>query len=251
VRVAALYDIHGMLEPLEAVLRELEAEEVDAIVIGGDAISGPQPLETNARLCELELPVHWIRGNGERGLGPDAGDAVMDGESARESLAFTASQFTEEKRRELSSLPERVTLELDGLGETLFCHASPRNDLDIVTVLTPEDRLRTLLDGVSHDVVVAGHTHMQFDRVVDGIRWINPGSVGKPYEGNVAAFWGIFGPGVELRQTGFDVDRSAEALLASGWLEAERFVAENLRAAPARDQTAALFEQIAADRGER
>jgi putative phosphoesterase len=251
LRVAALYDIHGMLEPLEAVLRELEAEDVDAVVIGGDAVSGPQPLETNARLRELELPVHWIRGNGERALGPDAEDAVMGSESARESLAFTASQLAEEQRRELSSLPERVTLELDGLGETLFCHASPRNDLDIVTVLTPEDRLRTLLDGISQEVVVAGHTHMQFDRVVDGIRWINPGSVGMPYEGSVAAFWGLFGPGVELRRTEFDVDRAAEALLASGWPEAEPFVAENLRAAPARDQTAALFEQIAADRGER
>jgi putative phosphoesterase len=251
VRVAALYDIHGMLEPLEAVLRELEAEQVDAIVIGGDAISGPQPLEANARLRELELPVHWIRGNGERALGPDAEDAVMGDESAGESLAFTASHFSEEQRRELSSLPERVTLDIDGLGETLFCHASPRNDLDIVTALTPEDRLRVLLDGVSQDVVVAGHTHMQFDRVVDGIRWINPGSVGMPYEGNVAAFWGIFGPGVELRRTEFDVDRAAEALLASGWPEAEPFVAENLRAAPTREETAAFFEQIAADRGER
>ena len=251
MRVAALYDIHGMLEPLEAVLRELEAEEVDAIVIGGDAVSGPQPLETDERLRALEPPVHWIRGNGERALGPDAEDAVMGSESARESLAFTASRFSAERRGELSTLPERVTLDLDGLGETLFCHASPRNDLDIVTVLTPEDRLRTLLGGVTQEVVVAGHTHMQFDRVVDGIRWINPGSVGMPYEGSVAAFWGILGPGVELRQTAFDVDRAAEALLASGWPEAERFVAENLRAAPTREETAALFEQIAADRGER
>jgi predicted phosphodiesterase len=233
------------------VLRELEAEDVDAIVIGGDAISGPQPLETNERLRALELPVHWIRGNGERALGPDAEDAVMGSESARESLAFTASCFSEEQRRELSTLPERVTLDLDGLGETLFCHASPRNDLDIVTVLTPEDRLRMLLGGVSQRVVVAGHTHMQFDRVVDGIRWINAGSVGMPYEGNVAAFWAVLGPGVELRRTEFDVERSAAALLAGGWPEAEPFVAENLRAAPTRDETAALFEQIAADRGER
>ena len=251
MRVAALYDIHGMLEPLEAVLRELEHKEVDAVVIGGDAISGPQPLETNERLRALELPVHWIRGNGERALGPDSEDAVMNGEGARESLAFTASRFSEEQRRELSSLPERVTLDLDGLGETLFCHASPRNDLDIVTVLTPEDRLRMLLDGVSQQVVIAGHTHMQFDRVVDGIRWINPGSVGMPFEGNVAAFWGIFGPGVELCRTEFDVERSAAALLASGWPEADPFVAENLHAAPTRHETAALFEQIAADRGER
>ena len=249
MRVAALYDIHGMLEPLEAVLRELEHEDVDAVVIGGDAVSGPQPLETNECLRALELPVHWIRGNGERALGPDGADAVMDPSS--ESLEFTKSQFSEKQRDELSGLPASVTLELDGLGETLFCHASPRNDLDIVTVLTPEDRLRALLDGVSQQVVVSGHTHMQFDRVVDGTRWVNAGSVGMPYEGNVAAFWAILGPAVELRRTEFDVDRLAAALLASGWPEADPFVAENLRAAPTRHETAALFEQIAADRGER
>src|SRR5881394_2193414 len=122
--------MHGMLEPLRAVLRELEGRQVDAIVIGGDAISGPQPTETYELLRSIDTPLHWIRGNGERALGPDGTDAVI-GEA-------------EEERRELSSLPERVTLEVDGLGETLFCHASPRNDLDIVTEGTPDGRLRFL-----------------------------------------------------------------------------------------------------------
>jgi predicted phosphodiesterase len=249
VRVAALYDIHGMVVPLEAVLAELGA--VDAVVIGGDAVSGPQPAETLELLRSLELPTHWIRGNGERALGPDAADAVIDGESAEEALRFTASQLSGDDRDWLSELSQTMMLEIDGLGETLFCHASPRNDLDIVTPGTPDERFRTLLEGVPQRVVVAGHTHMQIDRAIDGVRWINPGSVGMPYEGEVAAFWAILGPDLELRRTAFDTERSAEALLASGWPEAQSFVEENVRAGVARKEATTLFEQIAAERGER
>ena len=240
-----------MLEPLEAVLAELEREDVDAVLIGGDAVSGPQPQETLERLRSLELPTHWIRGNGERALGPDAGDAVMDAEGAEAALDFTASQLSEEDRGTLWQLQQTMTLDVDGLGETLFCHASPRNDLDIVTPGTSDSRFRELLDGVRERVIVAGHTHMQLDRVVDGVRWINPGSVGMPYEGEVAAFWAILGPEVELRRTSFDAERSAEAVLATGWPESQAFVQENVRAAVSREEVIPLFEQIAAERGER
>jgi predicted phosphodiesterase len=251
VRVAALYDIHGMVVPLEAVLAELEREQVDAVVIGGDAVSGPQPAETLALLRALERPVHLIRGNGERALGPDGADAVMAGAEPEAALRFTAAQFSDDEREELANLPQRLSLDVDGLGSTLFCHASPRNDLDIVTGGTPAERFSLLVEGVSEPVIVAGHTHMQLDLSVDGVRWINPGSVGMPYEGEVAAFWALLGPDLELRRTPFDVERSASALLESGWPEADSFVAENLRAAPSRDETIALFEQIARERGER
>ena len=240
-----------MLEPLEAVLRELEHEPVDAVLIGGDAVAGPQPAETLALLRSLGLPTHWIRGNGERALGPDAADAVMGGTEAEESLRFTAAQLTDEDRRDLPQLPECQTLEIDGLGQTLFCHASPRNDLDIVTPGTPEARFQVLLEDVAEHVVVAGHTHIQLDRTVQGVRWVNPGSIGMPYEGEVAAFWAMLGPEVELRRTPFDVDRAADALLASGWPEAESFVEENVRTAVAREEAITLFEQMASERGER
>jgi predicted phosphodiesterase len=240
-----------MAVPLEAVLAELAGEEVDAILIGGDAVSGPQPAETLELLRSLERPTHWIRGNGERALGPDAADAVMGGEGAEASLRFTASQLSDEDQRFLVQLPQTLKLEVDGLGETLFCHASPRNDLDIVTPGTPDARFAELLEGVAERTVVAGHTHMQDDRTVDGVRWINPGSVGMPYEGEVAAFWAILGLDVELRRTPFDVERSAEALLESGWPEAQAFVDENVRASVPREEAITLFEQIAAERGER
>ena len=238
-----------MAVPLEAVLAELDGEEVDAVLIGGDVVGGPQPAEALALLRALDLPIHWLRGNGERALEPDAADAVMG--EAEDALRFTASRVPEEDQRFLVQLPQTLTLDVDGLGETLFCHASPRNDLDIVTPGTPEARFATLLEGVSERVVVAGHTHMQDDRTVDGVRWINPGSVGMPYEGEVAAFWAILGPDVEFRKTPFDTERSAEALLASGWPEAESFVAENVRAAVPREEVVPFFEQIAAERGER
>ena len=214
-------------------------------------MAGPQPAETLALLRGLELPTHWIRGNGERALGPDAEDAMIGGEGAAASLEFTASQLSEDDRTSLVQLPQTLKLDVDGLGETLFCHASPRNDLDIVTPGTPEARFGTLLDGVAERTVVAGHTHMQEDRTVDGVRWINPGSVGMPYEGEVAAFWAILGPGIEFRKTPFDTERSAEALLASGWPEASSFVEENVRAAVPREEVVTLFEQMAAERGER
>ena len=111
--------------------------------------------------------------------------------------------------------------------------------------------MRFLLERLDEPVVVAGHTHMQLDRRIDAVRWINPGSVGIPYEGEVAAFWALLGPDVEMRRTPFDVERSIETLLASGWPEAKSFVDENLRAAVGRDEVVPLFEQIAAERGER
>lgn len=250
MRVAALYDIHGMVVPLEAVLAELEREDVDAVLIGGDAVSGPEPAETLELLRSLDLPTQWIRGNGERALS-DGMDAVIGGPEAEAALDFTASRLSEEDRSALSQLSETLKLDVDGLGETLFCHASPRNDLDIVTPGTPDARFGTLLEGVAQRVVVAGHTHMQDDRTVDGVRWINPGSVGMPYEGEVAAYWAILGPDVDLRRTAFDAERSAEALLASGWPEARTFVDENVRAAVPRDEAITLFEQMAVERGER
>jgi predicted phosphodiesterase len=248
LRVAALYDIHGMVVPLEAVLAEVGV--ADTIVIGGDAVSGPQPVETLELLHSLDVPTHWIRGNGERALA-DGLDAVIGGEEAAAAVDFTASKLSEDEHRELSQLSQTLKLDVDGLGETLFCHASPRNDMDIVTPGTPDDCFRTLLEGVTEGVVVAGHTHMQLDREVDGVRWINPGSVGMPYEGEVAAFWAILGPDVEFRRTPFDVERSAEALLESGWPGAEAFVEENVRAAVPREEVIDLFEQMATERGER
>src|SRR5438552_2360206 len=92
---------------------------------------------------------------------------------------------------------------------------------------------------------------MQFDRTVDGVRWINAGSIGMPYEGEVAAFWASLGPGVTLRKTPYDVEAAAERVLATDWPDAEAFVSENMRTAIAPEEAIPIFERQAVERGER
>ena len=247
MRVAALYDIHGMLVPLEAVLDEVA--ETDVIVVGGDVASGPQPAETLEVLRGLGDRVRWVRGNGDRELATGDGSGLAP--AVQESLRWTAERLSDEQRGFLGSLPETVVLDVDGLGEVCFCHATPRSDEEIVTQATPDRHLRKVLARASELVVVAGHTHMQLDRRVDGFRWVNAGSVGMPYEGEVAAFWALLGPDVELRRTPFDVERSVDAVVGSGWPDAQTFAAENLRKAVRREDVVAVFEGFAIDRGER
>ncbi|HEX9417341.1 MAG TPA: metallophosphoesterase family protein [Gaiellaceae bacterium] len=199
MRVAALFDIHGNLPALEAVLEEAEA---DLLVAGGDVTGGAFPADTVERLRALGDGVRWLRGNLERELVElppprEAGPPPGELERIRKSL-------TEEQLAFLYGLPQQVELDVDGLGRVLFCHATPRNDVEIVTQLTPDERLGRILEGVAADVVVAGHTHMQDDRRVAGIRWINAGSVGMPYEDSAGAYWALLGPEVELRRSGYD-----------------------------------------------
>jgi putative phosphoesterase len=248
VRVAALYDIHGMADALEAVLADVERLGVDAIVVGGDAVGGPQPLETLTRLRALGDRVSWVRGNADRAL-RDGPTAVSP--SAADALRFTASRLGASDRMFLASLPDKQVLDVAGLGAVLFCHATPRSDLELITEATPEVHLRRVTTGIGEPVVVAGHTHIQFERRINGLRWINAGSVGFPFEGEVAAFWALLGPDVEFRRTPFDVDRAENAILGTGWPPAEAFVRENLRQAVRPAEMIPLFERIAEERGER
>jgi len=195
VRVAALYDIHGNLPALEAVLAEVDAS--DTIVVGGDVVGGAFPAECVERLRGLGERVLWLRGNAERELVEEptgsAGPPPEELERMRSTLERGQIDF-------LYGLPPRLELEIEGLGRILFCHATPWNDLDIVTPLSPDERIARILDGVDADLVVAGHTHMQDHRG----RWLNPGSVGMPYEGVDGAFWASLGGGIELRRTAYD-----------------------------------------------
>jgi putative phosphoesterase len=213
VRVAALYDIHGNLPALDAVLAQLGDEP---IVVGGDTSGGAFPVETVERLRALGSRVAWIRGNLERELvelpppregGPPPGEL----ERLRGRLPAEQVEF-------LYGLPQTVVVDIDQLGRVLFCHAVPENDLDIVTPLTADDRLARIVAGIEADVVVAGHTHIQDDRRVAGIRWVNAGSVGMPYEDQPGAYWALLGPDVQLRNTAYD----AAALAGHEYPQASR-----------------------------
>jgi len=231
LRVAALYDIHGNLPALEAVLADVGREAVDAIVFGGDIASGPFPVETLALVRSLDA--YSILGNGDRPFrgGPEA--------------AWVWDQHSEEEIGWLGALPEQLVL-----GDTLFVHATPRSIEEVVTPMTPDERLAEILDGVEQSVVVGGHTHMQQDRRVGRWRFVNAGSVGMPYEERPGAYWAIVDNDVELRRTDYDLAAAAEAIRASSWPIAEEFADENVLQVPSREEAATLFERMATETAE-
>jgi hypothetical protein len=134
---------------------------------------------------------------------------------------------------------------VDGLGPVLFCHGSPRSDDEILTAVSPEERVVAALGGVDEAIVVCGHTHAQFDRRVSGKRLVNAGSVGMPYEAKPGAYWALLGPEVELRRTAYDLAATAEAIRATGFPEADALAAENVLAVPSAAEATERFEAMA------
>jgi putative phosphoesterase len=167
MRVAVVSDVHGNLPALEAVLAEVEADE---LVCCGDVYEGG-PHGDECRALLEAAGARFVRGNTDAGVGID--------------------------------WPLTLELDVDGLGRALFCHGSPRSEHEIITKVSPEGRLAEILAGVSADVVVHGHTHVQYDRRSAGKRLLCPGSVGMPYEGVRGAFWALLGPDVEFRGTAY------------------------------------------------
>jgi putative phosphoesterase len=188
--VAALYDIHGNLPALEAVLAEMPEEAT--IVVGGDVALGAFPDQTLELLRSLGERVLWVRGNCDRELTPGEAGFVSE-----EALEWVRSRLSDEQISFLHDLPPQIELEVDGVGRVLFCHAPPRNDVDIFIAATPEEHVAPLFAGVSADLVVVGHNHVQFERTVSGIRVINAGSVGLPNEDEPGAYWALLGPRVD------------------------------------------------------
>ena len=223
MRVAALYDVHGNLPALEAVLAEVDREGVDLVVSGGDVAAGPMPSECVARLRERD--VAWVRGNADRTV-----------------RGWAADRLSEEERGFLATLPTTQSLQVDGLGAVLFCHSTPASDEVYFLETTPEEVAAGILGDVEEPIVVCGHTHMQFDREIRGTRVINAGSVGMPYEAQPGAYWALLGPEVDLRRTAYDAEAAVAAILASGWPEADEFTRENVRTVPSRDEALSVFE---------
>ena len=157
-RVAALYDIHGNLPALEAVLEDVRREHVQRIVIGGDVFPGPLALETFASLRRLPPPTEFIFGNCEVALlatreGRDPGHMP---ETAKESIRWCAMQLSDDDEQVLRSWPKTVTLEIQGLGNVVFCHGTPRDENEIFTRLTPESAALKAFSNVNANVVSAG-----------------------------------------------------------------------------------------------
>jgi predicted phosphodiesterase len=255
MRVAALYDIHGNLPALEAVLQDIRQADVDQIVVGGDVIPGPMPRETLGRLLDLDLPTHFIHFNGELAIlaqmaGTRTGSVTYWGttsgarppESIVEIYRWTTAQLQPELEPMLARWPKTVRLDIDGLGQVLFCHSTPRNETEVFTRLTAEHRLMPLFEPLEVAVVVCGHTHMQFDRMIGRTRVVNAGSVGMPF-GKPGAYWLLLGTDVQLRHTAYDLAKAAERIGASSYPQAEDFAARNVLQPPSEKEMLEAFSK--------
>ncbi len=234
MRVAALYDIHGNLPALEAVLAELEREGIDAIVCGGDVVGGPFSVEVFDRVKSLP-GARFVRGNADRLVLEGVAEHDVDWGVERQRLGESGVAT-------IASWPLAVELEIEGLGRTLFCHAIPSADEPIFTRVTPDEDVAELIGDVQAELVVCGHTHVQFDRqLANGLRVVNAGSVGMPYEGRRGAFWARLGPTVELRRTDYDTDAAAATIRETAAAGSEQ-LAEWLLEPPDPDEATAYFE---------
>ena len=245
MRVAVLADVHGNLPALEAVLDDVDGLDVDRIVLLGDIAGGPMPAETLDRLAALGERAVWVHGNGEREL-VDGFDGVPIAGPAARTVESCVPLLERRHRDLLAGLPMTVTVDVDGLGPTLFCHATPRRDDEFVLVDSPVERWRAVLDGIREQVVVCGHTHMPFDRLVAGRRVVNPGSVGMAY-GPPGAYWALLGPTVQLQRTRYDVRAAAERIAASGYSDAAAWAEEYVVHPHGDDEALDAFTTIAAD----
>lgn len=245
MRIAAIYDIHWNLPAFEAVLQDIRQAEVDLVVVGGDVIPGPMPRETLTCLLDLDIPVRFIQGNGEREVlalkaGIETGTVP---EQFREVMRWNADQLHPEHERLLASWPKTLRVEIGGVGEVLFCHATPRSDTEVFTRLTPEDRLLPTFEGLNVTVVICGHTHMQFDRTIGRVRVVNAGSVGMPF-GEPGAYWLLLGPNVQLRHTPYDLTKAAERIRKTNYPQAEDFTAHNVLQPPSEEKTLEAFTKV-------
>lgn len=255
-RVAVLNDIHANLPALDAVLDEVRASNVDLIVLGGDVLPGPMPLETLARVRDLHVPVHAIHGNGELAIlaqlnavdpaavtywGTTSGAPLP--EKFKEWLRWTARQLDPDSATLIASWPKTLRLRIEGLGDVLFCHGTPTSETDAFTRLTPEDVLRPVFDGLGASLVVCGHTHMQFDRTIGSTRVVNAGSVGCPF-GRTGADWLLLTPEVQLRNTSYDLTAAAARVCATAFPGAQEFADTSILNPPSETAILEAFSRV-------
>ncbi len=242
--VAALYDIHGNLPALDAVLQEIDQLPVDQIIIGGDVVLGPMSRECLDRLLDLPIPLHFIQGNCEVAvLNQMAGKLKAKlPEHVLVNIRWTAAQLTETHLKLMIHWPKTFKLETDHLGGILFCHATPRNENEVFTRLTSDEKLIPLFENQDANLVICGHTHMQFDRMIGTTRVINAGSVGMPF-GKPGAYWLLIDEKIELKCTSYDFERAAAEIKDTSYPQAQEFAEKNVINPPGEKAMLELFKQ--------
>ena len=242
MRVAVLNDIHGNLPALESVLAEVDRVGVDRVVVGGDVFPGPMAHEALSRLTALSVPVDFIYGNCEVALLEQ-----IDGkppshlpEAYRPIMKWNADQLDDDQRRFVRTWPMIVRLVLAPLGDVLFCHATPRDWNECFIRTTAEEKLRPVFDPANASVVVCGHTHMQFDRMIGRTRVVNAGSIGMPF-GPPGADWLLLGPGVHLQHTEYDLESAADRIRHTGYPAADEFASKYVLGPPSEAEMLKVF----------
>jgi len=236
--VGLLYDVHGNLPALEAVLADPRLTRADAIVCGGDLVVGPKPAECMDALEALGERVRWVIGNCDR----EASDPASAGELG-DVARWCADRLGDDRLARVERWPLTVELAVDGLGTVLFCHATPMADTPILTRITPEEDVVRELGDIAADVVVCGHTHVQYDRRVGGVRLVNAGSVGMPYEGSPDARWALLENGsISHLTTTYDAERAYASLVGTGFPLLEQWIGRVVRSEVGADEATASFE---------
>jgi predicted phosphodiesterase len=214
--LGVLYDVHGNLPALEAVLEDAVDAGADRWLLGGDyALFGGWPAETVERLHALERAI-WIRGNGERWTAEPG--AAPDNEVVPGAVAAARAALGDELVRDLGSLPFDAELD-DG---ALAVHGSPASD---VRSFPPSPGVDDgeLLAGVKAWRLIFGHTHVPFVRKAGPVELLNPGSVGMPFDGDPRASYALIGADgrIELRRVEYDYAGSAGKVRSFGerWAE--------------------------------
>jgi predicted phosphodiesterase len=238
VKVAALFDVHGNLPALEAVLADPRCAAADVLVSGGDLVVGPCPAECLDRLEALGDRVRFLRGNCDR----EAVETPEDGELG-EASSWSNAQLGAERAARVARWPLTAELDVAALGRVLFCHATPTSDVPILTRITPEEAALEALGDVDADVVVCGHTHVQYDRRVGSVRLVNTGSVGMPYEGSGDARWALLDDhGLELLTTAYDTEAALDTLERAGFPLFRQWLVDALRGEVTAEEATASFE---------
>ena len=242
MRIAVLCDIHGNLPALQAVLAEVDDAGVDLVVFGGDVAAGPMPVETIEVLAGYSARARFVRGNADRYM-VETFDGVREATDGRDK--WPASVISRAHRDFLSSFEPAVEVNVDGLGTVLCCHAGPDSDeLPIITPATPDAVITEALATTRANLVIAGHTHMQFDRRVGERRMVNAGSVGMPYADEPGAYWALLGPDLQLRRTAYDFEAAADVIRLTKYPEGNELAAGIVRP-PTAEEAITVFERMA------
>ncbi|WP_052074768.1 metallophosphoesterase family protein [Shewanella mangrovi] len=246
MKVAAIYDIHANLPALEAVLAELSSLRVDMLVVGGDVISGPLPNETLARLNEYQGNKLFLKGNAESDLLSCLNNAPMNALSPRAAheAHWLVSVLKNEYKKQIANWHFTTEINSPELGRMLFCHATPRDNVEIFTEQTPLEQLRPMLSRCNADLIICGHTHMQFERRLPQCRIVNAGSVGMPV-GTNSACWLLLDHQISFKQTPYDVQAAAQLIRQSGYPDAENFVQQQVLSAPEEAEFEIMLTQMA------